>query len=189
MPAPKLSTRQLVLMPVMAAFVVVLGMAGKIPVPGIAVPVTLQTLGVMLAADLIGGLIAAGAMALFVAGVAVGLPLLSGAVGGLPQLLGPRGGYVFGWVLGSLVIGWVASAIQRGPSFLRLLIANIIGGILVIHACGVAWLVFKMGMSPAKALIGDAVFLPGDLLKAVLAALITVAVVRGYPAARRAGRG
>jgi len=175
-------------MPVMAALVVVLGLAGGVPVPGIAVSVTLQTLGVMLAADLVGGPIAAGAMALIVAGVAAGLPLLSGGRGGLQMLQGPSGGYVLGWIVGSLVIGWMATSLRRGPDFLRLLIANIGGGILVIHACGVAWLVFKLGLTPAKAWAGDAVFLPGDLLKAVLAALIAVAVVRGYPAARRAGR-
>jgi biotin transport system substrate-specific component len=172
----------------MAALVVVLGLAGGVPVPLIAVPVTLQTLGVMLAADLVGGPIAAGAMALFVAGVAAGLPLLSGGRGGLNMLQGPTGGYIIGWILGSLVIGWIARAIRRGPDLLRLLVANVIGGILVIHACGVVWLVVKLGVLPAKALLGDAVFLPGDLLKAVLAALIAVAVFRGYPAARRAGR-
>jgi biotin transport system substrate-specific component len=174
-------------MPVMAALVVVLGWTGAIQVSGLGVPITLQTLGVMLAADLIGGRLAAGSMTLFWLAAAVGLPVLSGGRGGLAALNGPSGGYVVGFIVGALVIGLTARLLDRLPEVIRLIIANVVGGVTVIHAAGIAWLILGLHLAPRAAVVGDAALLPGDLIKAVLAALITVAVRRGYPAARTAG--
>ena len=65
-----------------AALVAVFGLIPKIDLP-LGVPITLQTLGVMLAGCMLGPKKALQALLLFLAAVALGLPLLSGGRGGL----------------------------------------------------------------------------------------------------------
>jgi biotin transport system substrate-specific component len=58
---------------------------------------------------------------------------------------------------------------------------TVLGGIGVLYLIGVPWLAVLAG---AKVAIGSVVFLPGDLLKAILAASIAVTVKRIYPLIR-----
>ena len=44
-------------------------------------------------------------MLVLVVMAAVGLPVLSGGRGGIGVLLGPTGGYIVGWVIGTFVVG------------------------------------------------------------------------------------
>jgi biotin transport system substrate-specific component len=64
-------------------------------------------------------------------------------------------------------------------TFLRAFAANLLGGILVLYAIGVPVLMIVTGSTTTA--LGAAAFLPGDVLKAVLAALIAIFVKRGYP--------
>ncbi|MBQ9429121.1 MAG: biotin transporter BioY [Clostridia bacterium] len=64
-----------------------------------AIPFTLQTLAVALTAGLLGGAQGSAALAVYLALGAVGLPVFSGMRGGLAVLLGPTGGYLFGFFL------------------------------------------------------------------------------------------
>jgi biotin transport system substrate-specific component len=75
-------SRSIALVSLFAALIAVFGLIPKIDLP-LGVPITLQTLGVMLAGCLLGPKRALQALALFLAAVALGLPLLSGGRGGL----------------------------------------------------------------------------------------------------------
>lgn len=64
-----------------------------------------------------------------------------------------------------------------------------LGGIVVIYAVGVPVLTAVAGLQWGDAVwTGAAVFLPGDLLKAVVAAAIADQVRRSYPIIERPGR-
>ncbi len=78
----RLDATDLARVAVLAAVVAVLGLPGSISVLG-GVPITAQTLGVMLAGAVLGARLGALALAVLLALVAVGLPLLSGGTGGL----------------------------------------------------------------------------------------------------------
>ncbi len=65
--------------------------------------------------------------------------------------------------------------------YIGFFLASVVGGILVVYAFGIAWLCFSTGTPFTKALIGNLAFVPGDLVKAVLATLAARAVLAGYP--------
>src|SRR5664280_500018 len=111
----RLSSRDLALVASFAALIAVLGLPGGIPVFGNAVPVTLQTLGVMLAGSILGWKRGALSVLVLLVLVAAGLPLLSGGRGGLGVFAGPSVGYLFGWVFGAGVIGWLVQ--RRLPAY------------------------------------------------------------------------
>jgi biotin transport system substrate-specific component len=89
-------------------------------------------------------------------------------------VLGPRGGYYLGFLVGSIVI---ALLVRQNGSFWRLAIANLIGGILVVYLFGVVWLSVVTGMSLEKAVMAGALpFIPGDLFKVFAASFIGAAL-------------
>ncbi len=178
-----LDPRDLAKVAVFAALIAVLGLPGAIPVFGGAVPITAQTLGVMLAGAVLGSWLGALSVIVFEVLVAIGLPLLSGGRGGVSVFVGPSAGYLIGWIAGAFVIGLILWSGGRRPTWLRAFLACLVGGIGVIYAIGIpvqAW-VTHIGL-PQTALMSLA-FIPGDILKAVLAASITMLLWRAYPPA------
>jgi len=148
---------------------------------GTAVPITAQSLGVMLAGAILGGRRGALAMLVLLGLVAVGLPLLSGGRGGLGVFFGPSVGYLLGWPIAAFVVGWLT---QKGGAPYRLpwgVVANIVGGIVVLYTLGIAGTVLVADLSVRAAVIGSMIFVPGDLVKAVLAAIIARGVHAAYP--------
>lgn len=166
---------------VFAALIAVLGLPGQLLLFGSSVPVTLQTLGVMLAGSLLGPRLGALSVACFVVLVAAGLPLLAGGRGGLGVFAGPSVGYLLGWVLGAAIIG----AILRwsGPPYRPVigLTANIVGGIAAVYAVGIPLQAWIADTTLLVAAGFAAVFLVGDLVKAVLATVVAAGVHRAYP--------
>lgn len=171
-----------------AALTAVLGMPGSLALFGNAVPITLQTLGVMLAGALLGAWRGALAMLTFLALVAAGLPLLSGGRGGPAVFVGPSAGYLLGFVVGAAVIGLIVERF-RTLTFWRVLAASVVGGMLVMYALGIPLQSLVTGFPLQTVATGSLMYLPGDLLKAVVAASVTVGVVRAYPAASPLRRG
>jgi biotin transport system substrate-specific component len=179
-------TQDVVLVALFCAIIAAFGLVPPIAVGVIPVPITLQTLGVMLAGAVLGPIRGALACALLVVLVAIGLPLLAGGRGGIGILAGPSGGFVLGWVPGALVIGLIARHVAaRSAGEARqvalYLAACIVGGILVVYAAGVPWTAVVTGLGLERSLVGSLVFIPGDLAKAVIAALVARNVQRAYP--------
>lgn len=175
------ATGDLARVAVFAALIAVLGLPGTISPLGSLVPITLQTFGVMLAGAILGRWRGMMAVAVLLLLVAAGLPLLAGGRGGLGVFALPSAGFLIGWLPGAFVIGWI---VERGgfkPGRLRLFIACVVGGIGVIYLVGVPVLAAITSVSVGLAAKGSLLFLPGDLIKAVLAALIVQATQRAYP--------
>ncbi len=177
------SSRSLALVSLFAALLAVFGLIPKIDLP-LGVPITLQTLGVMLAGCLLGPKRALQAMLLFLTAVALGLPLLSGGRGGLGVFMAPAAGYLIGWPIGALVTGLVMTALPQATprsTAISAFFASAVGGLLVVHAMGVAGLVQIANLSWTQAFFGTLVFVPGDLLKCAVCALVVHTVARGLP--------
>lgn len=178
----KFSSRDLALVASFAALIAVLGLPGAITMPGNMVPITLQSMGVMLAGSILGWKRGAAAVLLLLVLVAAGLPLLSGGRGGLAVFFGPSAGYLFGFVLGAAVIGWLVE--QRLPAYPVWWggLANVVGGIGAVYLIGIPVQAAVLGTSGLVATaLSSALFLPGDLIKVVLATAVASAVHRGYP--------
>ncbi|MCO6186870.1 biotin transporter BioY [Rhizobium sp. L1K21] len=181
-----MTTKDIVLIALFAAIIVVLGFIPPVTISFIPVPITAQSMGVMLAGCIIGAKRGALAYVLVVLMVAIGLPVLSGGRGGLDVLIGPTGGYIAGWIVGTYVVGLIAERMVREGQkevlqFTGFFVASIIGGIGVVYALGIAWLCFSTGTPVMTALYGNLAFIPGDIIKAVIATLAARAVLAGYP--------
>lgn len=171
----KIKVRDLSYISLFATLIAVSGYI-TIPLPFSTVPVTAQTLAVMLAGCLLPVGHAAASVLVFLLMGAIGLPVFSGGAAGLGIIAGKTGGYLIGFVFGAAVIALLKG---KKPGFLRLLAASAIGGILVVYIFGVSWLNFVTGIGMEKAVIFGALpFIPGDIVKVFVAALVSMRLSR-----------
>lgn len=138
-----------------------------IPLPFSPVPVTGQTFAVLLVGAALGRRRGAAAVIAYLAEGAAGLPVFAGASGGPATLLGPTGGYLFGFIPGAWICGLLAERgwdRRVGTTIVSMLLGNV-----AIFAVALPWLARYVGGSNVWAL-GFWPFLPGDVVKIGLAA-------------------
>lgn len=170
-----------------AALVAVCAVLPAIPVGG-PVPITLQTFAVALTGLVLGPRRGFLALLLYVVVGLAGLPVLSGAVGGLGVLASASAGYLLSFPLAAAIAG-AGSLLARRVSgrwqVPALFAAATVASLVVVHPLGIAVMGWRLGLSPTEALTAGAVFLPGDLIKNALAAVVAAAVLRAFPELRR----
>lgn len=181
-----MSTRDLVLSALFAAIIVALGLLPPITFGVIPVPITAQSLGVMMAGVVLGGKRGAIAVLIVLLLVAIGLPVLSGGHGGLAVFVGPTAGFLFGWIFAALVTGILSERLVRADQSglaqaIGFFIASVAGGVVLLYAFGIAYLIVVAKIDLSTAFFGSLVFVPGDLVKAVVSAMVGRAVMAGYP--------
>ncbi len=179
--APRHTSRDLALVAIFAGIVAALGIVPALTPPGFSVPITAQSLGVMLAGCVLGARRGGLSLVLLLVLVATGLPLLAGGRGGLGVFAGPSVGFLVGWPVAAFVIGWL---VERGGEVFKLhwgIVANLVGGIVVLYAIGIAGMAAVLGISVQAAAVACWIFIPGDLVKAVMAALVARGVHAAYP--------
>jgi biotin transport system substrate-specific component len=181
-------SRDLAYIALFAAITAVLGLLPPVPVPGIPVPITAQTLGVMLAGSVLGARRGGLALLVFLAAVAVGAPLLAGGRGGLAVFAGPTAGFLYSWPIAAFVIGWLTQLTWRRFNLAWALVANLVGGVLVIYAIGIPFTSLYADVPLTASFTGSLAFVPGDVVKAVAASVVAVAVRRAYPVIELPGR-
>lgn len=175
----QLGTRDL---PLVAVFVGVVAALGLFPAISVGVvPITAQSLGIMLAGAVLGPRRGALALVVFLALVAVGLPLLAGGRGGLGVFAGPSVGYLIGFPVAAYVVGAITYAVGAPYRIVWGVVASVVGGVLVLHALGIVGLVLRADLSVTGAILADAWFVPGDLVKAVICAVVARGVHAAYP--------
>ena len=143
-------------------------LSAKIKVDLYPVPMTLQPLAVLMIAMLCGRNISVAAVSLYLFQGMIGIPVFAYG-GGLPYLLGPTGGFLFGFLFASMIIGELADR-GWGKHNFKSIIAMLIG-LIVIYAFGVFQLSILKGFDFAI-INGLKPFIVGDLYKLILAALI-----------------
>ncbi|WP_299354840.1 biotin transporter BioY [uncultured Shimia sp.] len=176
-----MDTKSIVYIALFAALTAALGLMPPISFAGLGLPpITAQSLGVMLAGAVAGPRRGGLAMLLFIVLVAAGLPLLAGGRGGIGVFLGASGGFLLAWPLCAALIGVLVQA-RPDASFVTLALAIGLGGLVLMYACGIPWMAFvgKLGLSKSLAIM--VAYVPGDLVKVVLATLIVRGLRRAYP--------
>ncbi|MCX2724684.1 biotin transporter BioY [Roseibium salinum] len=179
-----MADRSLVHIAFYAALIAALGLIPPVAIPFMAgVPITAQTLGVMLAGVMLGPVRGGLAVLLFLFLVALGAPFLSGGRGGLGVFQTASVGFLIGWPVGAFVAGWIMRATGDMNVLLASAISAVIGGIIVVYAFGIAGVSIIAGLPLAQAVVASAVYIPGDLIKVAVTALVTQTVARGLPGA------
>ncbi len=172
--------RGVALIAAFTALIALLGLPGMIFPIGNAVPITFQSLGVMLAACVLGARRSAASVLLLLALVAAGLPLLAGGRGGPEVFSGPSAGFLLGWLAGAFVTGLI---IEKIPSYglASAGAANVIGCVVVVYSIGIPVQAHITETTVEAAAMESLVFIPGDVVKALLASLLGGAVHRAVP--------
>ena len=143
----------------------------QFPLPFTPVPITLQTLAVLLTGAALGSKRGAASMLLYILEGAAGLPVFAGGVGGFIHLIGPTGGYLWAFPIAAFVVGLLCERRLERRFLTSALV--MLPGTLIIYAVGVSWLAIFLHISIAQAFVfGMLPFIPGDILKIVIAALL-----------------
>lgn len=143
-----------------AAFTSLISLGAWVSIPFFPVPLTLQTLFVILAGAVMGRF-SIYPTSLYVLMGVLNIPVFHNGTAGIGVLLGPTGGYILGFIPGSLATGL---AYEQQRDIIRVL--GIGAGLFVIFSVGMTWLSFSTGMSALAAfLVGVLPFLPGDAVK------------------------
>ena len=180
-----MNIKDLVYISLFAALMAAISLFPPLMIPVIAVPVTAQTMGVMFAGGILGAKRGAFSMILFLVLVAVGLPLLSGGRGGIAVFAGPSAGFILAWIAGAWVTGKLTERYWDNLTHVKAFLFCVAGGIGVVYLVGIPWVAAVASLPISKAAIGTAAFIPGDLVKAVVAAMVIMAVKRADPLIRR----
>ena len=183
---------------VFAALTCVLALVPAIPVGPLGVPITLQTLAVFLTGMVLGGWRGFLALALYVVVGLLGVPVFAGFTGGPAVLAGPSAGYLLSFPFVAGLVGWMShyfvrvervtrregsSAVdpdRRSALGLKLFLAGL-AGLVLSHVMGIVGMMVNGGIALQAAVVADLAYVPGDVLKVVVAALIAVAVHRAFP--------
>lgn len=162
------STKHLVLAALFAALTAIFS---QLSIPIEPVPINLALLGVLLCGGLLPLRWAALSMGVYILLGAVGLPVFSGFSGGVGVLVGPRGGYIAGYLLCAVAVAALGK-VWRNSLWKLLLVMAL--GVLSCYTLGTLWFMNVRGMGLAESLSMCVLpFLPGDAAKAAAAALLT----------------
>jgi biotin transport system substrate-specific component len=141
-----------------------------IPLP--PVPITAQTFFLNVAAVLLGGSLGALSQFIYVMLGVVGIPVFAGGKAGIGVIFGPTGGYLLGFIIAAFVVGKIAGA-KKGAGILWYIFA-MLTGMFIIYGLGTLQLSLVAKLTFRKALaVGVLPFIPGDLIKILLAAIIS----------------
>lgn len=163
---------------VMAALVAV---SAWLSIPFYPVPITLQTLAVLVAGGLLGSRAGPLVVGVYLGLGLVGVPVFHNGTAGLGILAGPTGGYLIGFLPAAFIMGSagdvVRTRVRRPRAAAYLLTGSALVSTLIIHVVGIPWLMVSTHMGLVAALaVGFVPFIIGDLVKAILAALIVRSV-------------
>ena len=143
---------------------------------GWPIPVTGQTFAVLMIGALLGARRASLSVLIYILEGAAGLPVFAQGRSGFTVLLGPTGGYLAGFVFAAYLVGLLAEKgwdRRIGTTVLAMIFGN-----LVIYGFGLLWLscmifLMKLPVGSGRVLAeGLYLFIPGDLLKIALAAIL-----------------
>lgn len=175
-----MAERRIALVALFAALIAALGLIPKLTL-GFGVPITAQTLGVMLCGTVLGARLGGLSALLFVGLVAIGLPLLAGGRGGLGLFFGPSAGFLIGWPLAAFATGLVMEHVNTRRVLALSIAAAMLGGVVVLYIPGILGMAIALDLPVVEAGLLVLAFVPGDLVKAVIAGLITSYLVRARP--------
>ena len=147
--------------------------SAKIKIPFYPVPMTMQTFVVILVGITFGWKIGVATISLYLFEGIIGFPVFAGTPEkgiGIAYMVGPTGGYLFGFAISAGFLGWLSSKGWDRNVFLTL--AAMILGTTIIFTFGIIWLGAVIGWEKPILEIGIFPFIPAEVFKIALATAI-----------------
>lgn len=178
-----LGTTDLALIATFAALIAVCAVSAALPFGVNGVPITLQLLAIFLTGAVLGAVRGFLSVTLYIVVGAAGLPILAGGQAGIAPFSGPTAGYLITFPIAALLTGLVVERVRaRGLTVTALVV--IVGGLLgetVVTLAGAAGIAVVADLSYRSALVGALAYVPADLAKLAVAAVVAAAVHRAFP--------
>jgi len=165
-----LRSRQVIMV---ASGILILAVAAKIQVPMWPVPITMSTFAVLAVGAAYGAQLGLVTILGYMIVGALGMDVFAGSSAqtfGLSYMMGSSGGYLVGYVLATLILGFLSNR-GWGRSFGWMALAMLIGN-AAIYLPGLVWLGHLYGWDRPILAWGLMPFLPGDVVKLALAAVL-----------------
>ena len=165
----KIKTATLALIGLIAAITCIMG-PFSIPLPFNLVPISLTNLVIYFTMYILGMKKGTISYCIYLLIGLVGLPVFSAFTGGPGKLLGPTGGYLIGFIFLALISGFF---IDKWGNHMLLCMTGMVLGTMVCYMFGTIWLAYQAQMNFGAALWAGVIpFLPGDLIKIIIAMLL-----------------
>ena len=138
-----------------------------IPLPYTPVPISLGTFGVTLMALLYGRKLGTATILSYVVAGSLGAPIFAGGKAG--SLFSPTGGYILGYIVATIILGYLA---DRGvtKSYVKTILSLMLSSTIILTLGSLVLSLFVPGKNAF--MIGVLPFLPGDALKSTTTTLL-----------------
>ena len=159
--------------------------------PWSPVPITGQTFAVLMAGVLMGRRWGGISIAIYAAIGVIGVPWFAPQAGmpafssgGISHFAGPTGGYIIGFVLAALFLGYFTDKYVKARGFFSMLGLMLFASLVLIYIPGLIWLGLWLNLVSgvptdigAVFALGAAPFIAGDIFKTFMAALAAKAII------------
>jgi biotin transport system substrate-specific component len=139
------------------------------------VPITLQSMMVLLGAIAFGWKTGVIAVLVYIIAGAAGAPVFAGYSSGVDALLGPYGGFFFGFIASSIVCGYLAEMDRFHKAIPAMMVWLLGHGIILL--LGVLWMA---NFDPDGWFDKLKSMLPGAVVKSLVGALIIQLIIKFY---------
>lgn len=168
-----MKTKDITKIAIMISIIIVLGFFPPIPIGLLPVPIVIQNAGFMISGLVLGKKNGTIATLLFLLLVAIGFPILAGGRGGMSVFFSITAGYLYAYPFATFFIGWLNE--RFNPNHQNIWIAFGIAflfGAVFIDFFGAVGVSVLSDASLSTSIMGNLAFIPGDTIKAFLAAFI-----------------
>lgn len=155
-----------------AMFAALIAVGAFIMIPLGPLHISLQTMMLMLTGFCLGPRGAFWALLLYLASAFVGLPMLGRGRAGPAIFFGPSCGYLPGFMVGAVVAGFAAGIADRRRRIAAMALFGVLGTVLILTLGSVGLRCVVVADWRSAFAFGMLPFLPGDLVKLVLAIVI-----------------
>lgn len=163
----KFTVSQLTMIGVMAAVTCILG---PLSIPIGIIPISFTNLAVYFAIYALGWKKGTISFLIYLLMGLIGVPVFSAFSSGPAKLFGPTGGYLIGFIFMAIVSGIFIDKFY-GKWYLHLI--GMVVGTAISYLFGTTWLAYSAGMEFTAAIgVGIIPFIPGDLVKIIIALLV-----------------
>ena len=176
----RITTKEMILV---SLFTALTAIGAFLSIPLGDVPITLQSMFTILAGLLLGPKLGSLSQLIYVLLGLSGVRIFAGFSGGPQSVLKPSFGFLIGFIFAAYVVGKIAHE-GKSTDFKKILLATL-AGTFVIYLFGLPYMYIILNSIMGKAVsmstaikTGCLIFLPGDMLKAILSSLVASKVIK-----------